>query len=175
MNSIQSWFPLEDRVFLCRDSCNVYAVRGAGDRWLIVNAGTGRCADRLGELGPVAEMTVLLTHHFRDHTAGAAAFRGLGASVLAPYWERDHLAGLQPSFRAREVRLQYDMAWDHFAPIEPVAVERWLMNYETMEAAGLQVEVIPAPGVSMGAAAYAVILPGGRRIAFVGELMAGPG
>jgi glyoxylase-like metal-dependent hydrolase (beta-lactamase superfamily II) len=169
------WQHLGNDVYLYRDSCNGFAVRGADGQWLVINAGTGRAAPGLRELGPVNGTTVLLTHHFRGHTAGAGAFQSQGALVFAPYWERDHLGGLQPAFRSRESRLLYDLAWDNFAPIEPVAVDRWLMDYERVALAGLSVEVIPAPGVSMGAVAYAVELPGGRKIAFVGELMCGPG
>src|SRR5208283_5830240 len=150
------WHQLEDSVFLHRDSCNVYAVRGTDGRWLIINAGTGRAATCLSELGEVREITVLLTHHFRDHTAGAETFRRHGADIFAPYWEREHLSGCQHAFRARPPWLLYDLAWDHFAPIEPLAVGRWLMDYERTIIVGLPVEVIQTPGVSLGAVTFAV-------------------
>jgi glyoxylase-like metal-dependent hydrolase (beta-lactamase superfamily II) len=172
---MSSWRLLEDGVYLYRDSCNVYAVRGADGQWLIINAGTGRAAACLAELGEVREVTVLLTHHFRDHTAGAEMFRRRGARVFAPYWEREHLSGSQHAFRAREHWLLYDLAWNHFAPIEPLAVGRWMMDYEKTMLAGLPVEVIPTPGVSVGAVTYAVGLAGQRKVAFVGELICGPG
>jgi glyoxylase-like metal-dependent hydrolase (beta-lactamase superfamily II) len=170
-----SWHQLEDGVHLYRDSCNIYAVRGTDGQWLIINAGTGRAAACLSELGEVREITVLLTHHFRDHTAGAELFRLRGARVFAPYWEREHLSGAQHTFRARPPWLRYDLAWDHFAPIEPLAVGRWLMDYEKTIIAGLPVEIIPTPGVSVGAVTYAVELAGQRKVAFIGELMSGPG
>src|SRR5580700_2112827 len=113
----RGWTSVEPDIWVYGDSCQVYALRGRNDGWLIFNAGTGQAASRLADLGAVREPAVLLTHHFRDHTAGAAQFRREGARIHAPYWERDHLSGLQPSFRQRETRMQYDMAWDHFAPI----------------------------------------------------------
>lgn len=172
---MQSWRELEDGIYLYRDSCNVYAVRGLDGQWLIINAGTGRGSSVWAELGELGSATVLLTHHFRDHTAGAEVFRRAGARIFAPYWDREHLSDSQHAFRSHDNWLLYELRWDNFAPIEPVAVERWMMDYEKTTIAGLPVEVIPAPGVSMGAVAYAVDLPGGRRVAFVGELMSGPG
>jgi hypothetical protein len=44
------WLQLEEGVYLFRDSCNVYAVRGSSGAWLIFSAGTlnvapgARCA-----------------------------------------------------------------------------------------------------------------------------------
>lgn len=172
---MSSWTQIGDGVFLLRDSCNVYAVRGRDGAWLIVNAGTGRAAPLLRELGEVREATVLLTHFFRDHTAGAEAFRRAGARVFAPYLERDHLSEPQTAFRGPDHWLLYELSWDNFAPIEPIRVERWLRDYERATLAGLPVEVIPSPGATLGAASYGVELPGGGRAAFVGELMCGPG
>lgn len=172
---MRSWEALENGVYRYRDSCCVYAVRGAAGQWLFINAGTGRAAACLAELGDIRGATVLLTHHFRDHTAGAQAFRGVGARIFAPYWERDHLREPQHAFRSRETRLLYDLIWDNFAPIEPISVDRWMMDYEQTVLAGLPIEVIPAPGVSMGAVAYGVELSNGRKVAFIGELMSSPG
>jgi len=175
MNPINPWRELEPDVFQFEDSCRVYAVRGTGGAWLIVNAGTGAAVAALPLLGEVRAVTVLLTHHFRDHAAGAAQFRAAGARVGAPHWEREHLAGEQRAFRSKQIHLLYDTMWDHFAPIAPLTVDRWMMDYETATLAGLACEVIPTPGVTLGAVTYLVTLRGGRRIAFVGELMGEPG
>jgi len=169
------WSTLEEGILLFRDSCNVYAVRGTNGRWLIVNAGTGAAAAHVSELGEVRGVTVLLTHHFRDHSAGAARFLSQGAEVVAPYWERGHMGGAQTESRSGDNWLLYNLAWDRFAPIEPLRISRWVMDYETTETAGLSVQVVPAPGVTMGAVTYVVDRPMGRRVAFVGELMCAEG
>ena len=78
-------------VFSC--SCQVYALEGGDGRWLFINAGTGAVADHLAELGPMREWTVLLTHHFRDHSGGAARLQSLGARVLAPFGVRSQVSG----------------------------------------------------------------------------------
>jgi glyoxylase-like metal-dependent hydrolase (beta-lactamase superfamily II) len=169
------WETRADGIRLFRDSCQVYALPGPAGQWLVINAGTGDAAAHLAELGDVRQVTVLLTHHFRDHTAGANAFRRAGAQIAAPWGEREHLAGSQPALRGKQTLLLYDLTWDQFAPIEPVAVDRWMMDYESTTLAGCTVEVIPSPGVTLGAVTYAVTLPTGRRVACVGELMTSPG
>lgn len=172
---MKAWIQQEEDVWLCADSCHVYAVRGANDAWLLINAGTGAAAAVLDELGPARERSLLLTHFFRDHTAGAGRFRARGTAVLAPWGERDHLGGEQRAWRTKPTEMLYDLMWDHFAPIVPLAVDRWLLDYERCFLAGLEVEVVPTPGVTIGAASYVVTLRSGRRVAFVGELMARPG
>lgn len=169
------WSQAAPEVLVHRDSCNVYALTGGDGRWLIVNAGTGRAADHLSELPDMRNVQVLLTHHFRDHVAGAVRFRRLGASILAPYWERDHLTERQPATSRQEHALQYELAWDDFAPIEPVVIDRWLMDYEQTTVAGLSVQIVPAPAASLGASVYVVTTAKGRRVAFIGELMSSPG
>lgn len=170
------WEELEAGIFRFRDSCNVYAVRGRDDAWLLINSGTGIVSEKLDGLGRVRALTVLLTHHFRDHSAGAEKLRrGAGARIAGPWHEREHLSGEQRAMRAKQAVCLYDLTWDQFAPIEPLAVDRWMLDYDVPTIAGLQVEVIPTPGPTMGACSYVVTLQSGRRIAFVGELMSGAG
>lgn len=170
-----AWELVEDGIHRFRDSCNVYAVRGRAGGWFVCNAGTGAAAAHLAELGATGEITVVLTHHFRGHSAGVQAFRQAGARIAAPHWEREHLAAGQRAARSKQTYLLYDLAWDHFAPVEPLLIDRWLMDYERIEIAGLTVEVIPAPEATLGAAAWVVTLATGRRLAFIGELMGEPG
>jgi len=169
------WKEIESGVFALRDSCQVYAVRGADGEWLVINAGTGRAAAALEALGSKAGITVALTHHFRDHTAGASAFRRKGAKVAGPWHDREHLSDGQRAMRTKQVLYLYDLTWDHFGPLEPLVVDRWLMDYEIIKLAGLTIEVVPTPGVTLGASTYLVTTARGRRLAFVGELMASPG
>jgi glyoxylase-like metal-dependent hydrolase (beta-lactamase superfamily II) len=172
---MSAWEEIEPGVYRFRDSCLVYAMEGEEGAWLIVNAGTGAAAGHLPALGPVCSSVLLLTHHFRDHTAGAEQFRAAGARVAAPWHEREHLSDGQRAMRAKQTLFLYDLMWDHYAPIRPIVVDRWMNDYETATLAGLTVTVVPTPGVTMGAASYIVTRPDGRRLAFVGELMGSPG
>lgn len=172
---MSSWRKIHPSVHVFLDSCNVYAVEGAEGGWLIVNAGTGAAVQDLPQLGSPGEMLLLVTHHFRDHAAGWAGFRAAGAAVAAPWHERHHLGGAQSAMREKPVQFLYDLTWDHYAPLEPLEVDRWLHDYEQLTFAGLSVEVVPTPGATVGAASYLVTLPNGEKLAFVGELMSHPG
>ncbi|MDD2764943.1 MAG: MBL fold metallo-hydrolase [Opitutaceae bacterium] len=166
---------IENGVFRLRDSCNVYAVHGSEGAWLVVNAGTAAAAEKFGEIGDTRKATVLLTHHFRDHAAGAAEFRRRGARIGGPWHDREHLSGGQRAMRTKQTLYLYDLMWDHYAPFVPLAVDRWMMDYERTTLAGLPVEVVPTPAATMGATTYVVTVAGGRRLAFTGELMSSPG
>ena len=64
------WERIEEGIHRLQDSCHVYAVDGP-EGVVLVNAGTGLAADHLEEIARGKPVTVLLTHHFRDHTDGA--------------------------------------------------------------------------------------------------------
>jgi len=172
---MNGWQKITPRVFRWCDSCRVYAVEGQGGEWLLVNAGNGDAAAQMPERPGARGGVLLLTHHFRDHSAGAEAFRAAGFRVAAPWHERELLSGEQRAMRTKQALFLYDLSWEHYAPVRPIAVDRWMLDYEVATLAGLRVEVVPTPGVTMGAASYIVTLPEGRRLAFVGELMGEPG
>ncbi len=156
-------------VFSC--SCQVYALTDGDGGWLLINAGDGAVADHLHELGRVRECTVLLTHHFRDHAGGAMRLKASGARILAPWGERGHLSGRQEAMRDAPQFFLYELTWDHFAPGAPLEVDAWVRDYERLELSGFSVEVVPAPGPTLGAAAYVISRAGMRPIAFTGELI----
>jgi glyoxylase-like metal-dependent hydrolase (beta-lactamase superfamily II) len=170
----EAWQRLEENVFIFRDSCNVYAVQGP-EGVVLVNAGTGRAAEHLGGLGEPGNVTVLLTHHFRDHSDGAIRLHAAGAEVLGNYWDQEYYLDPEQHFRERQTWNSYDNRWDRFAPVRPLPVTGWMRDYETRRIAGLEWEVVPTPGVASGASSYVVTLPSGRRLAFVGEVICGPG
>ena len=168
-----AWETLADGLYLLRDSCLVYAVRGP-EGTVIVNAGTGLAAEHLDEVIGAGEVTVLLTHHFRDHTDGALRLADKGARVIAPYWDQEYLVDPQQHFGERQIWNSYDNRWDRFAPVRALPVSGWMMDYEVRRIAGLDWEVIPTPGVTNGAVSYAVTV-NGQRLVFVGEVVCGIG
>ena len=78
-----AWERVEEDVFVLRDSCLVYAVRGP-EGTVLVNAGTGSAAEQLGAVADSGGVTVLLTHHFRDHTDARSDWQGPGRPCWAP-------------------------------------------------------------------------------------------
>lgn len=167
------WDQVVPGVWRFRDSCNVYAVEGAG-ALLIVDAGTGAWLAHLGEL-PKPPAALLCTHYFRDHAAGAVKAAEAGIAVYVPEGEQEIFADPEQHFRERETYIIYDNLWDLFAPIEGVPVAGILRDYARMALAGIEIEVLPLPGVTYTQCGIGLTLADGRRAAFCGEAIHSPG
>jgi glyoxylase-like metal-dependent hydrolase (beta-lactamase superfamily II) len=167
-----SWQPVHPHVFLWRDSCNVYAVIGPAGA-IVVNAGAGAWLEALDQL-PAQPAALLCTHFFRDHSAGAARAAELGIPVFVPEGERAIFADPAQHFRQRDTYIIYDNYWDLFAPITPTKVAGVLRDYEILHLAGLEVQVLPLPGVTVNQAGVTVRL-NGEKLVFCGEAIHSPG
>ena len=140
----------------------------------LINAGTGLAANHLGEVVKNGPLTVLLTHHFRDHSDGSIRLHAAGANILGPYWDAEYFLDPEQHFRERQTWNSYDNRWDRFSPVRPIPVTDWMMDYETRNIAGLAWEAVPTPGATNGAISCVVTL-NGRRLTFVGEVICGHG
>ncbi len=161
------WRPVLADVEVYEDSCNVYAVTG-GEGTVFVNAGSGGWLDAIPErFRPPC--TMLCTHYFRDHSAGAARAARKGMTVYAPEGEVAIFADPVQHFRARQSYIVYDNIWDWFAPIEP-ADARPARDYDTIDAAGIKIAVVPLPGVTPHHCGYQLTTPRSKRlVVFSGE------
>jgi len=156
------------------DSCRVYAVDGPAGT-LVVNAGTGAWLEHLGQL-PSPPVALACTHHFRDHSAGAVRASERGIPVYVPEGEEALFADPEQHFRERQTYIIYDNLWNLFAPIEATPVAGVLRDYDTLTLAGLQVTVVPLPGVTLMQSGLELTLPGsGRKVVFCGEAIHSPG
>ncbi|HZP81848.1 MAG TPA: MBL fold metallo-hydrolase [Chthonomonadaceae bacterium] len=173
MGSARGWQEALPGVLRFEDSCNVYAVRGPQGT-LIVNAGTGQWLDHLDGLpGP---LTLACTHYFRDHSAGAARAARQGIPVYVPEGEEAVFADPEQHFRERQTYIIYDNLWDLFAPIEPIPVAGALKDYDTVSLAGLEISVVPLPGVTLMQCGLELRLPTtGQKVVFCGEAIHSPG
>ncbi len=169
----QNVLPGTAGVWLFRDSCNVYAVQGPAGM-LIIDAGTGRWLDHLGDL-PAPPAALALTHYFRDHSAGAAEAARRGIPVYVPEGERSIYTDPEQHFRQRENYVIYDNVWDLFAPIAPTAVTGVLRDYDKPKLAGIEVEIVPLPGVAIQQSGLEIKLADGKRLIFCGETIHSPG
>ncbi|MCH2128387.1 MAG: MBL fold metallo-hydrolase [Pirellulaceae bacterium] len=161
-------------VWLFRDSSNVYAV-GGPEGIVVIDSGTGYWLDALKSL-PATPVAVLLTHHFRDHAAGAVRAAREGIQVYAPEIEWSLLADPQQHFRQRETYIIYDNLWDLNVPIEAVENVQPFLDYEKRLLGGLEFESIPLPGATAGQTGYGLtISPDDQRILFCGEAIHSPG
>ena len=168
-----SWRYVTADVLVWEDSCNVYAVVGPQGT-VIVDAGTGQWLDHLDEL-PAPPVALVCTHFFRDHSAGALRAARAGIPVYVPEGEYDIFADPAQHFRQRDTYIIYDNYWDLFAPIEAIVPAGVLRDYEQIELAGLQFEVVPLPGVTMTQAGLLHKRSEDERILFCAEAIHSPG
>lgn len=160
-------------LYLFRDTCYVYALVGS-KRTILVDFGSGDILEAVGAFGLPPVSDVLMTHHHRDQGQGLARAVEAGARIWVPHAEQDLFHGVAAHWQAREIRNNYNMRQDRFSLLQPVAVAGTLRDYETVAFDGLEFTVLPAPGHTTGSITLLAEVDG-RRVAFSGDLIAGPG
>ena len=152
----------------------MYAVQAPGGT-LIIDAGTGRWLDHVDQL-PEPPAAVLLTHYFRDHSAGAVRAAASGIPVYVGEHDQEKYIDPAQHFRERRSYMIYDCEWDQFSPIEAVPLAGVLHDYATVEIAGLSIEIIPLPGAPMSQIGFGIRLPqADMQAVFSGETIHSPG
>jgi glyoxylase-like metal-dependent hydrolase (beta-lactamase superfamily II) len=128
---------------------NCFVVREQGSkRGVIVDPGDE--PDRLLEALAALEIeqleAILLTHTHFDHVGAVAPVaRATGAPVFCPELERHVLANIMDF-----------VPWAGFGPFESYEADQTVKGGETLELAGLSVEVMFTPGHSPGHVTYAL-------------------
>jgi glyoxylase-like metal-dependent hydrolase (beta-lactamase superfamily II) len=164
---------LADGVHLFRDTCNVYAL--VRDREaVLIDFGDGAVLDHLAELGADRVTDVLLTHHHRDQAQGLHKAVAHGARIWVPPSERDLFDGIAEHWQQREIYNYYDLRQDRFSLLDDVPVTGTVPEYRTRRFGGFDVTTLPTPGHTLGSVTYLVDVDG-RRLAFSGDLIYGPG
>lgn len=161
------WQEVLPGVLRFSDSCNVYAVVGR-EGTLIVDAGSGLWLEWVDQL-PKPPVALACTHYFRDHAAGAARAAERGIAVYVPEGEREIFEDPGLHFLRRESYIVYCNTWDHFAPIEAIPVAGTLDDHAVQRLAGIDLEVVPLPGVTVTQAGLAARLDDGTKVVFCGE------
>jgi len=160
-------------VFRFADTVNVHVIR-SGREAIAIDFGSGDILDHLGEFGVDRLTDVLLTHHHRDVTQGLARARASGARIWAPATERDLIAAADEHWQMRPLDNIYDLREDRFTILDDVPVDGPVREYVPTTVGGVEVLAIPTPGHTPGSVSY-LVDRGGRRLAFTGDLIAGPG
>ena len=130
-----------------QENCFVVREQDSGSA-LIVDPGEE--ADRLlkavDELGIEKVEAILVTHTHFDHVGAVAPVaRATGAPVYCPELEREVLANI----------MDY-VPWPGFGPFESYEADHTVAGGETLELAGLKLEVLFTPGHSPGHVTYAI-------------------
>ena len=132
--------PVQENCFIVREKASGSA--------LIVDPGEE--ADRLlkavDELGIETVEAILVTHTHFDHVGAVAPVaQATGAPVCCPELERDVLANI----------MDY-VPWPGFGPFESYEADHTVAGGETLELAGMKLEVLFTPGHSPGHVTYAI-------------------
>lgn len=154
-------------LFLIRGAVNT-AVFERNGRTLLIDPGELTAAPGGGPVD-----WVLVTHHHRDQATHAGRLVAAGARLVVPAAEERLFSDAAGFWRAQP---HY---WSSFRPSrftlrESVAVDRTVKGGDVLEWEGLRFEVLDTPGHTDGSVTYLVELDG-RRLAFTGDLIYGPG
>ena len=163
---------LSKSLYLIEDTCNVYAVVHGADA-VLIDFGAGQALAELARIGVTAR-DVILTHHHRDQGQNLEQAVAAGARVWVPHAEQDLIADVGAHWQAREIYNNYNNRQDRFSLREPIAIAGALRDYETRPFAGHAFQVVPTPGHTTGSITLLAEIDG-RRVAFTGDLIAGPG
>ncbi|HET7051291.1 MAG TPA: MBL fold metallo-hydrolase [Solirubrobacteraceae bacterium] len=130
-----------------QENCFIVRHKDSGTA-LIVDPGEE--ADRLlravDDLGIEKVEAILVTHTHFDHVGAVAPVaRATGAPVYCPELEREVLANI----------MDY-VPWPGFGPFESYEADHTVAGGETLELAGMKVEVLFTPGHSPGHVTYAI-------------------
>jgi len=138
---------------------NCFLLRRQGsDRVLVVDPGeeAERILAAAGELGTVE--AILLTHCHFDHIGAVAPVAAAtGAPVYCPAIEVPVLADIMAF-----------VPWEGFGPYESYEADETVAGGETLELAGLELDVIFTPGHSPGHVTYSVR---GEEAIFSGDVL----
>jgi hydroxyacylglutathione hydrolase len=143
--------PVAENCFLVR--------REASDRVLIVDPGeeAERILAKLEEIGGKAE-AILLTHCHFDHIGAVTPVaEATGAPVYCPEIETPILSNIMAF-----------VPWEGFGPFEDYEADETVAGGETLELAGLEIDVIFTPGHSPGHVTYSVV---GEPAMFSGDVL----
>jgi glyoxylase-like metal-dependent hydrolase (beta-lactamase superfamily II) len=139
---------------------NCFLARAEGSQKLVV-VDPGDEADRIlakvAELGGEVE-AILLTHTHFDHVGAVAALaRETGAPVYCPEIEVPVLADIMAF-----------VPWEGFGPYESYDADEIVRGGETLELAGLELDVVFTPGHSPGHVTYSAR---GENAIFSGDVL----
>jgi glyoxylase-like metal-dependent hydrolase (beta-lactamase superfamily II) len=130
-----------------QENCFIARAKGA-DRALIVDPGeeAERLERAIEALGIETIDAILITHTHFDHIGAVAPLaKATGAVVYCPELEKQVLANI----------MDY-VPWPGFGPFESYEADRTVRGGETLELAGLTIEVVFTPGHSPGHVTYAI-------------------
>ena len=160
-------------VSIVRDTCNVYVLRN-GREAVLIDFGSGAVLDELDALGVDRVTDVLVTHHHRDQVEGLARAAAAGIRIWVPPVEEELFTEIEQRWQSRQLDNDYDLRQDRFSLLENVPVTGTVDEYRRRAYGGIEIFTLPTPGHTAGSVTY-LVEDDGRRLAFTGDLLYGPG
>ena len=93
---------ISQNLYLYRDTCNVYVVK-AGHRAVLIDFGSGRVLNELGDLGISQVDWILHTHHHRDQCQGDALANERQIPIAVPAHERPYFEEVEVFWGSRQI------------------------------------------------------------------------
>jgi len=156
-----------------RDTCNVWAIRRGRDA-VCIDFGSGAILDRLRELELDRITDVLVTHYHRDGVQGLRRALDAGARIWVPPMEQDLIAHAGEEWLRRRQANDYVLLQERFSPLASVEITGTVDPYRARDYGGVELVALPTPGHTPGSVSYLGEVDG-RRVAFTGDLLFGPG
>lgn len=164
---------LLEHLVVYQDTCHVYAVR-SGNTAILIDFGNGDVLNQLSAVGVERVSAVLMTHHHRDQGQGLPCAVEADIPVWVPHTEQDLFHRVDDHWQAREVLNNYNTRQDRFSLLASVPVAATLRDYAGYRFGDYTFTVLPTPGHTTGSISLLAEIDG-RRVAFIGDLLAGPG
>ena len=160
-------------LFRAADTCNAYVlVRGRSG--IAIDPGSGAWLPHVGELGIDRLDWVLLTHTHRDQCAGIYGLDRTATRLAVPDLERHLVDDVESFWHSRQVYHNYNQVPDFLSLPRSAPVDLALHDFDSFAWQDLPLEILPAPGHTPGSIAI-IANVGGRRIAFVGDMIEADG
>ncbi len=160
---------ISEHLYRLRDTCNVYLLV-EGESGLVIDAGSGAIADRLGQAGVDRLEWVPHTHHHRDQCWGTPRLKASGARVAVPEYERHLFDAAEAYWQTRRTFDNYDNRNTFFTSGVDIPVDGVLEDYERFLWRSYEFYVLPAKGHTFGSSCLIAEIDG-RRVAFTGDLL----
>lgn len=164
---------ISENLYRFEDTCNVYILRSGPDA-ILIDFGTGDVLDALPQIGVDRITDVLITHHHRDQVQGLPRAVAEGIRIWVPTPEQELFTRAEERRSARGVLNNYNTREDRFSIISSVPIAGGIPEYVPTRYGPITVTAIPLPGHTVGSVGFLLDVDG-RRAAFTGDLIAGPG
>lgn len=164
---------LSESLFRLTDCCNVYVIRNE-DRALLVDFGSGRILDFLGDIGISSIDMVLVTHHHRDQVQGLPVLKGYPLTLVVPAGEAHLFEDVERFWNGIEMNHRFNCRGDYNSLGRNVQVGNKVSGGQQITWEGLVVKVLDTPGNTPNSVSYVTEVDG-RKIVFSGDLISGTG